>query len=298
MYSDASISAVAGANGLDYAKNKNRGGRSSAKGRDFEIVYGAYRIVLEAANALRDGALGTDISFHDQVLCFVDDFVASGPGGRTLAQLKSGAASWTGGDHPLGDDFRLQAKLDATCGVAANYELVVGDDARRDALLIDRPTDLSAVSVVSFPGELEDLDLISRLDDLAAALAELSPRDAERVVREQVWRMLLGTWQGSRGDQTLASIIHAAGHGPGAIVAPLSPPYILSDEAKKTLDKVDGLRFNIHKNFFTYDALGWMVRGIADYHCYTPQFEAFVTELTTSQPTDFLSFWAVLKAHI
>lgn len=298
VYSDANIEAVAGADGLHYAKNKNRGGRSSAKGRDFEIVYGAYRIALAAAEALQNGFPGTELAFHDQLLCFVDDFVSSGPDGRTLAQLKSGAANWSGGAHPLEDDFRMQASLDAACGVAARYELVVGTDAERDLLVASRPCDLSGVSVISFPGTLSDIKLIQRLEDLADALAELSPRPSERVVREQVWRMIVGTWLSSRGDQTLQAIIDAAGHGPGAIVAPLRAPYEFPAEAKNALDNVDGLRFNIHKNFFVYEALGGAMHGIADFHCYTPQFEAFVSDLMTSKPTTFWSFWSVLKAHV
>ena len=82
------------------------------------------------------------------------------------------------------------------------------------------------------------------------------------------------------------------------MVSPLAPSYELSDAAKKALDKVPGLRFNIRKNFFVFDALDGRQRGIADYHCHTPQFEAFVTELIAAQPTDFFAFWSVLKAHI
>jgi hypothetical protein len=298
MYADATITAATGAAGLTYAQNKNRGGRSSAKGRDFEIVYGAYRIALAAADAFRSGSLGAGVAFHDQVQCFVDDFVTSGPHGRTLSQLKSGTASWSSGVHPLADDFRMQAKLDAACGVTAGYELVVGDDVRRDALTANQPANLSSVAVISFPGGLSDLDLIDRLGDLADALSELSPRPSERIAREQVWRMLLGTWQGSRGDQTLAALVNAAGDGPGAIVAPMLAPYVLSDEAIKALDNVTGLRFYISKNFFVYEALGGMQRGYADYHCHTPQFEGFVTDLIAEQPTDFFEFWLVLKAHV
>lgn len=60
------------------------------------IVYGTFRIALEAAEAIKTGALGADIFIHDQVCCFVDDFVTTRPTGRTFAQLKSGGASWTG----------------------------------------------------------------------------------------------------------------------------------------------------------------------------------------------------------
>ena len=298
MYSAQQIAAVAGPAGLTYAQNKNRGGRSSAKGRDFEIAYGTYRVALAAATAFRSRSLGTGVSFHDQVQCFIDDFIETTSAGRTLAQLKSGDASWNGGDHPLADDFRMQSKLDAACQTLAHYALVVSDPERRDALISSRPSDLAAVSVLSFPEGLTDFELIAGLGDLSDALSELSPRSPERIVREQVWRMLLGTWQASRGDQTLAELVNAAANGPGAVVSPLAPSYELPEDAKKALDKVPGLRFNIRKNFFVFDALGGRQHGIADYHCHTPQFEAFVTELVAVQPTDFFAFWSVLKAHI
>lgn len=298
MYSEQQIEAVTGKAGLKYAQNKNRGGRSSAKGRDFEIAYGAYRVALAAAVAIRSGNVGEGVTFHDQVKCFVDDFIETVPAGRTLVQLKSGGASWNGGDHPLAEDFRLQSSLDAACGSKANYALVVSDDEQRDALVVSRPDDLTAVTVHSFPEGLTDIDLIARLTDLSDALAELSPRAPERIVREQVWRMLVGTWHASRGDQQLADLINAAANGPGAVVAPLKPPYELPDEAKKALDKITDFRFYIVKNFFVFEALGGIQHGIADYHCHTPQFEAFVAELIAAQPADFFAFWSVLKAHV
>lgn len=298
MYSEKQIAAVTGAAGLKYAQNKNRGGRSSAKGRDFEIAYGAYRVALAAAAAFSAGETGEGVTFHDQVKCFVDDFIETAPAGRTLVQLKSGGASWNAGDHPLADDFRMQATLDATCGVKASYALVVSDDGQKAALIGSRPADLGAVSVLSFPDGLTDVELIDRLNDLSDALAALSPREPERIVREQIWRMLLGTWQASRGDQELAALVNAAAEGPGAVVAPLKPPYQLPEDAKKALDNVPGLRFYIIKNFFAFEALDGRQHGMADYHCHTPQFEAFVTELIDAQPADFFAFWSVLKAHV
>jgi hypothetical protein len=298
VYSSEQIEAATGADGLAYARNKNRGGRSSAKGRDFEIAYGAYRIALAAASALRSGELGEGVSFRDQVMCFVDDFVELTPTSRTFAQLKSGVAHWGGGDHPLADDFRLQSALDRALGVEARYALVVGDEGRREALLASRPSDLADVEVLSFPEGLDDRALIHRLRDLSEALSELSPREPEDVVREQVWRMLLGSWHGSRGDQNLSDVVDAAAEGPGAVVSPMRPPYELSEAAKIALDNVPGFRFYVRRNFFVYEALSGLQRGIADHHCHTPQFEAFVTKLIEDRPTDFFEFWKVLKAHI
>ncbi|MHC9419184.1 hypothetical protein ACYZX9_11385 [Sphingomonas citri] len=298
MYDANAIERAVGAEALVYAQNKNRGGRSSAKGRDFELVYGAFRVALAAAEAHRAGQTGDDVSFVDQVLCFVDDFVMSRPAGLKLEQLKSGGASWMTGDHHLADDFRYQKRLDQAEGLTASYRLVVGDDGLQHALLGGRPDDLDDVEVISFPGLLPDVQLIARLPELSEALAEMSPRPSEQIVREQVWRMLLGTWAGSRGEQTLAALVNEAAAGPGGVVAPLREEYVLPNEAKIILDNVPGLRFYIRKNFFAYEAFGGTQRGVADFHCYTPQFEAFVTNLMAHRPTDFFEFWTVFKAHV
>lgn len=298
MYDSAMIEETLGADAVTYAQNKNRGGRSSAKGRDFETSYGAYRIALAAAEAHANGEDGTKITFHDQVPCFVDDFIVGRAAGRTLEQLKSGGASWNAGDHPLSDDFRMQRRLDSALGVTAAYRLVVSDEGQRAALTASRPDDISEVSVLAFPEGLRDVELISRLADLSDALTELSPRPPERVVREQVWRMVLGTWAGSKGDQSLEELINQAAHGPGGVVAPLKPPYAMPADAKKVLDNVPGLRFYIHKNFFGFEWRDGIMRGNAEYHCHTVEFASFVDELVRVAPTDFLGFFDVLKAHV
>lgn len=233
MYDSATIESTLGSDAANYAQNKNRGGRSSAKGRDFETSYGAYRIALAAAEAHAKGDDGTKVTFHDQVLCFVDDFITGRVTGRTLEQLKSGGASWNTGDHPLSDDFRMQRLLDAASGITAAYRLVVSNEAQRAALTASRPGDISEVDVLAFPEGLSDVDLIAKLTDLSDALAALSPRPPERVAREQVWPMLLGTWIGSTGDQTLEALVNQAAHGPGGVVAPLKPPYAMPTDAKK-----------------------------------------------------------------
>lgn len=298
MYDSATIESTLGSDAANYAQNKNRGGRSSAKGRDFETSYGAYRIALAAAEAHAKGDDGTKVTFHDQVLCFVDDFITGRVTGRTLEQLKSGGASWNTGDHPLSDDFRMQRLLDAASGITAAYRLVVSNEAQRAALTASRPGDISEVDVLAFPEGLSDVDLIAKLTDLSDALAALSPRPPERVAREQVWRMLLGTWIGSTGDQTLEALVNQAAHGPGGVVAPLKPPYAMPTDAKKVLDNVPGLRFYIHKNFFGYEWRDGMQRGVAEYHCHTVQFDSFVQALVRAAPTDFFGFFDVLKAHV
>ncbi len=298
MYDSAMIEKTLGGGATTYAQNKNRGGRSSAKGRDFETSYGAYRVALAAAEAHTTGDDGTKLTFHDQVLCFVDAFITGRVAGRALEQLKSGGASWNAGDHPLSDDFRMQRRLDAASGITAAYRLVVSDETQRAALAASRPDDISEVDVLAFPEGLRDVDLIARLNDLSDALTELSPRPPERVVREQVWRMLLGTWAGSTGDQTLEALVNQAAHGPGGVVAPLKPPYAMPVDAKKVLDNVPGLRFNIHKNFFGYEWRGGMQRGVAEYHCHTVEFASFVQALVSNAPTDFFGFFSVLKAHV
>ena len=150
------ITAHCGADAAIYARNKNRGGRNNTQGASYEAQFGAMRAAEALADALRTGDDGRTTWLEEQRLCFVDDLIIDSPGNRRLSQLKSGAVSWSGGKHPVADDFRLQAKLDAALGVAASYELVVSDSDLRSALAADRPDDLT-VDVVRF-ARTDDLD--------------------------------------------------------------------------------------------------------------------------------------------
>jgi hypothetical protein len=51
MCTPEEIELVCGAEALAYARNKNRGGRAGAKGRAYELSYGAYRIAVERPEA-------------------------------------------------------------------------------------------------------------------------------------------------------------------------------------------------------------------------------------------------------
>ncbi|HEX8900641.1 hypothetical protein [Vitreimonas sp.] len=65
-YTLESIGSVCGCDAAGYAANKQRGGRNSAKGRDYELMYGAVRIAELAAQVIRVGGSGEDIAIGDQ----------------------------------------------------------------------------------------------------------------------------------------------------------------------------------------------------------------------------------------
>ncbi|UEM21860.1 hypothetical protein JL100_003575 [Skermanella mucosa] len=277
------IRRICGESAAAYARNKNRGGRSSAQGRDYELLYGTYRITMKAAKEVEAERFGDDIFFGDQLLCFVDDLVVQTAEGRVHSQLKSGGVWWNGGDHPVAEDFRLQKMLDDAIGAAPQYELVVSDADRRGALEDARPDDVAAVKVVMFSSDKSFDALATAHPELVDALDCISARREHRAVsREQMFQLLLGAWTQSTGSVNLRNFINKAAAAPLALVAPMEPPYIMPEEAAEVLSAIAGFSFEIHRNQFSYRIRG--LSGYAAYHCHTKWFSDFVQFLLAKRP--------------
>ncbi len=296
MYDPKDIERIHGGDALDYARNKNRGGRSSAKGRDFEILYGAYRIALEAKAVIALDELGDSVVMADQVLCFIDDFIVEKPGETNLGQLKSGVATWGKGDRCVANDFRLQKALDEALERTASYRLVVGEAGTADKLVAGRPDDLSEVEVCVFPEGQSDRELIAALPDLASALDALTIRSPEPIVREQAFRLLLAAWLLSKGPQRLDALVNSAAEGPNGIIAPMLPPYEVADNLREALDAIPDFLYAIDRNVFHYTS--GRMNGYASFHCHTPQFAAFAAALVNSPPRDFEDFFVVMRTYL
>ena len=119
---------------------------------------------------------------------FIDDLATVTARETILAQAKSGAAAWTGGDHPLADDFRMQRQLDAGAGRHATHELVVASDDHADAMRKTRPEDLNDVAVTAFRCMGDNwLGLFAAHPELEEALDVISIRRPQRIVREQTF---------------------------------------------------------------------------------------------------------------
>jgi hypothetical protein len=291
MYDANLIKQICGDNAATYARNKNRGGRNNAQGSTFENYYAAARAAHELASALERDDDGTATHLESQQLCFVDDLIIDKPDERRLSQLKSGATSWTAGDHPIADDFRLQKQLDLALAIAASYELVVADADQRDALAASRPDDID-VDVVRFAYAPEVDDFLAENPELAAAIDRISIHDPKPSVRKAVFRTLVGAWVTSPERTTLAAFAEWAATGPGPLIPTLGPEYALPTEVQDHLAGL-GMDIEIRKKHLCYRFAGML--GYSAFRAGTPEFSEFERFVVQQKPTDAYVVIAALR---
>lgn len=293
MYDAEAIAGHLGAEAAKYVANKNRGGRNNANGATYESYYAAAQIAAELAEALRTGDDGTHTWLQEQQLCFIDDLIIERLAGRRLSQLKSGkSTAWTGGDHPIQDDFRMQRRLDEALGVSAEYELVVSDTAVQADLQKAKPHDIDA-QVVHFSREA-DLDrLFAEHPDVVEALDEISTFEPRPSVRRQVFTTLLGAWVTSGSRISLAEFAERAASGPGPLVAVPGPEYVLPAPVEENLRRIAGLDFAIRKKHL-YCRFG-SLEGLSAFRGGSPECAAFERYIVESRPTDPYEVMAALR---
>lgn len=291
MYDSQLIERTCGQDAAAYARNKHRGGRNNANGATFETYYAATRPTEALADALAVGDDGATTSIYAQQLCFIDDLIIDRPTARRLSQLKSGAASWTGGAHPLADDFRLQAALDAAAGVAAAYELVVAREDLRDALVAARPDDLD-VEVVRFAFDAELDGLLAANPALVAAIDSISIQLPRPSVRRQVFKAILAAWVSWTGDPSLAAFALHAAEAPGPVVAVLGPEYELPAEVAEHLAAL-GMDIKIRNKHLYYRFGG--LSGYSAFRGGSPESAAFERYVVERRPADVYEVVVALR---
>jgi hypothetical protein len=285
LYEKATIEAVLGAKAATYAGNKNRGGRNNAKGATYESYFAAARLASLMAQALAAGNNGADTWVQEQQLCFIDDLIVDQPGERRFSQLKSGATtSWTGGDHPIGDDFRMQRSLDESLSINGAYELVVPTAEQRGALEADMPADVVA-DVVHFPAERDLSALIEGDAELASALDAIAIWDPQASVRRKAFETLLAAWVTSPEKISLADFAVHAATGPGPVTTVLGPEYVLPDAVRDHLSTLPGLDFAIRKKHLYYRFGAFT--GYSAFRTGTPAFTRFEEYVVTDRPGPF-----------
>lgn len=285
LYDKATIEAVLGAQAATYAGNKNRGGRNNAKGATYESYFAAARLASLMAKALAAGDNGADTWVQEQQLCFVDDLIVDQPGERRFSQLKSGAAtSWTGGDHPIGDDFRMQRSLDQVLAINGAYELVVPTAEQRVALAADKPDDVVA-EVIHFPAERDLGALIEGDAELASALDAIAIWDSRASVRRKAFETLLAAWVTSPEKISLAEFALHAAAGPGPVTTILGPDYMLPDPVAEHLRSLPGLDFEIRKKHLYYRFGAFT--GYSAFRTGTPAFTRFEEFVVNIRPGPF-----------
>jgi hypothetical protein len=285
VYDRALIESACGAEAALYAERKHRGGRSGKQGASFEASYATYRIALAGCLACR-GTSQDDVWFQGQTGGFIDDLAIVTVETTAFTQAKSGAASWTGGDHPLADDFRMQRQLDAAAGRRANYELVVSSDDHAAAMLKSRPDDLDDVVVTTFRCIGDNwLNLFTAHPELEEALDAISVRRPQRIVREQTFQAILGWWlhHGCRGS--LRDMMLELAERPDALVRVPGPDYELPTDVVAALQGVASLSWSISGRHFAY-AVG-NLRGWAAFLCGSRPFSRFEQFIREQRPTEW-----------
>lgn len=285
-YDPASIERVCGAQAAAYAAHKHQGGRSNQQGASFETAFAAYQIALVGRQACLEPEACDDAWFQAQTGGFIDDLATVTVQATTLAQAKSGTASWTGGDHPLADDFRMQRELDREAGRPARYELVVASDERADAMRESRPGDLAEVKITAFRCEVDHwLDLFTSHPELREALDAISLRRPQTIVREQTFQLILGWWlhHGCRGS--LLDMMSELAERPDALVRVPGPDYALPSEVVAALANVAGLVWAIKGRHFAYEVGN--LKGWAAFLCGSEHFRRFEHFMLEQRPTEW-----------
>lgn len=293
-YSFEAIEAACGVESANYASNKNRGGRNSANGRDFELCYATVRICELAAEVLRNGCDGADIVLNDQLFCFVDDLMIRTPSSQSLSQLKSGAASWEAGERSIATDFRLQRVLDNSLGIKSQYELVVGSREKERALLAQKPDDIDA-NIRFHAGDDFDSILMNH-PDLGRDLDCISIRPPlKRSVREQTFMVLLGAWITSAGATSLRDVVNRASTGPDALIGPIGESYALPKNVEYILSKIPGLTFEVRRNHLYFECYG--MSGYAAFNCFAPDFRILERRIVELEPNTFRDLHPILRGQ-
>jgi hypothetical protein len=294
-YDASAIRQACGENGAVYAANKQRGGRAGENGWRFEVLYAAYRITLQMHAECEAGGTGSDILFQPQTGGFVDDLAVVRGRKITLSQAKSGQVSWGGGDHPLAEDFRLQAKLDASLGRSSSYELVVSTPSTGSSILASRPRDLEHVEVTTFRANGPDvLALLAHHAELAVALDGISLRKPAAIVREQTFQAVLGAWVHSPGGVCLADLIGQLASRPDALVRVPGPDYVLPEPVVECLLRVANFSWRVVGRHFEYTVRGGL-SGWAAELCGTQGFARFERYLLDTQPTTWVAIVRELR---
>ncbi|MBB3947665.1 hypothetical protein GGQ73_003633 [Rhizobium skierniewicense] len=114
-------------------KKKIAGADANKDGRDYEIIYGTCRTIIEVAtlmDLLRKGHDLPDLdkySFWDRPLALVDDYYLNGVYDHFFGQLKRGALEW----YEVNYDIQRQRDMDQNIGRDVRYRIVLESEKRK-----------------------------------------------------------------------------------------------------------------------------------------------------------------------
>ncbi|RAS27942.1 hypothetical protein [Paraburkholderia bryophila] len=294
---DALIERMFGQSGLKYLRNKHTGGTSGKKGTRYEDQFAAFKIAEALADHVRHGRQLPVI--EEQALGFVDDLVVADSSATKYFQCKNSASvSWSGGDHPIGDDFKCQIDL-ATALQKPNplVELVVAEAQTAENLADKIPPDIVAcASVVHFPyfGSLNRLVLThAPLREHLLALTRKEKPDLDDL--EGAFSALLLAWIKVVGESSVEAIAQAARQQSPQLLR----TFPLTDGEQHLLPQfidalagVTDLRYSVKRGFFSWTAEGFSETFTCE--CGSEEFARFQQRVIRAKPSNLDDFWELL----
>jgi len=184
---------------FSYLKNKNKGGLNNSKGNTFENHFTIYKIARSFNKFYKED----NLYFSSQMFAFVDDLVIEQydehKNNGWFYQIKNvQTLDWSGGTHPLENDFINQRLVSERLGLPSSLGLVVSTDNVFEKLQSTQPDNLKHVELINFksansiPSLIRDNELIRK--ELIRMCAFENPPN---FVLETLAAILLGSWDSS-----------------------------------------------------------------------------------------------------
>lgn len=239
-------------------------------------------------------------NLRGQILGFVDDAVVHSEAGIEYSQLKNvEALTWTGGDHPLEDDFAFQYQL----------ALELGDENPKTHLIVSKP-DLcrtleakippsiaSHTEVRHFPyGSGSKNRLLLECPALQSVLTPLSKKPNPSLADlESVFGVLIIATMSEPEGGTVDALLRVANREQPYQLRMLDvvdlKQYVTS-EFEAALAAVPGLTYSLDKGFFSWAAFGMTQTLHTD--CTSAEFARFQKRIVQAQPVTFDDFEELL----
>lgn len=294
---DALIEKLFGEAGLKYLRNKHTGGTSGKKGTRYEDHFATSKIVEALADHVQNGTALPII--EEQALGFVDDLIVADSLTTKYYQCKNSASvSWTGGAHPIGEDFKCQIGLaTALQKPSPLVELVVADAETAGTLAGKIPADIaSCTSVLHFPyfGGVNQLILAYEpLREQLAALTRKEQPDLDDL--EGVFSALLLAWIKVIGACPVDAIAGSARKQSPQLLRAIPVTDGMEYLRQDFIDALVGvpeLSYSVKRGFFSWAAEGCSETFTCE--CASEEFARFQQRVVQAEPSNFDDFWDLL----
>ncbi|GAB4093065.1 hypothetical protein [Flaviaesturariibacter terrae] len=271
---------------FSYLSYKHRGGTNNSKGNTFENHFTVFKI----AEHFNQGSSWDQTFFTGQEFVFIDDLVVEQADNDHIEhyQIKDvQSLTWTGGDHPIEEDFKIQHHICQDLGKTTTLELVVSNDSVKNGLQSSMSATLSAIaSVRHFEKAISIQTLLAANSDVRrelAAMCALNNPATDKLVT--LGTLLLGAWSSSGQKrvslQELINQCHSS-----------NPNYIkgLTNQVPAPLaailDRIAGFTYDVQGGYIVWK-FGPSDEGTINYQIGTTSFLQWENDVVNEKPSDF-----------